>query len=528
MTRRIFTETISFLLIILFVYAAASKLLDYQKFTIQVGQSPLLTRFANVIPPIVIVSEILTSALLILPRFRSRGFLCAFFLMSSFSVYISVLLGFSDYVPCSCGGILENLGWAEHLIFNMVFALVSLVGVAFTYSSSNSGLHSTAYSAIRRKPAMMIAICFAMSIAVVLMLFIISGVGKEQRNNFLRNFVSTPDMVGTPLNTSPKSYYIAGGTSHTLYLANQVADFDLLVVNIANLDTQHVRLSVDGIALENLPSLKVTVDSPYVYVVNGILPIALRGNTHNWKAERYLHESAYFVESVPIGPGSLAIRSLSSITNEHVLGVETTNPPEVRLVPGLLEKQIDGIFCTDGMLHYSKALGCLVYVYFYRNQYLCMDTAMHLLYRGRTVDTVSRAKLKVSTISSDGMATLSSPPFTVNRSSCVSGKWLYVNSALMARNEDQQAFAVHSVIDVYDIEAGAYGFSFYVPRYKNNRMTGFRVFGDKLVARYKEVILVFDIDFDISRGKEFTGKTSLKATGWNHHLAGAGVSIENL
>lgn len=129
MKRKLAIEIISFLFILLFIYAALNKLIDYQKFVIQVGQSPLLTGFGNSIPWMVIVLEILTAVTLMIPAFRLIGFFAAFSLMTMFTTYIIVVLNFSPYLPCSCGGVLERLGWTEHLIFNVAFLLLALTGI---------------------------------------------------------------------------------------------------------------------------------------------------------------------------------------------------------------------------------------------------------------------------------------------------------------------------------------------------------------------------------------------------------------
>lgn len=46
-TKNIILETVCLLLVLLFVYAAISKLLDFENFRIQLGQSPLLSAFAG-------------------------------------------------------------------------------------------------------------------------------------------------------------------------------------------------------------------------------------------------------------------------------------------------------------------------------------------------------------------------------------------------------------------------------------------------------------------------------------------------
>lgn len=136
MKRKIAIEIISFLFILLFIYAALNKLADYQKFVIQIGQSPLLTGFGDTIPWMVISAEIVTAVLFVIPTFRLAALFCSLCLMAMFTTYIFAILNFSSYVPCSCGGILENLGWTDHLVFNLCFVLLALVGIVLQANES--------------------------------------------------------------------------------------------------------------------------------------------------------------------------------------------------------------------------------------------------------------------------------------------------------------------------------------------------------------------------------------------------------
>jgi uncharacterized membrane protein YphA (DoxX/SURF4 family) len=139
MKRKIAIEIIAFLFILLFTYASFNKLLDYQKFTIQIGQSPLLTGFGGSIPWMVITVELLIAVLLAIPRFRLFAFFGAFSLMVMFTAYIVAILNFSSYIPCSCGGVLAKLGWTEHLYFNSVFAVLGLAGIVLEFRERNAG-----------------------------------------------------------------------------------------------------------------------------------------------------------------------------------------------------------------------------------------------------------------------------------------------------------------------------------------------------------------------------------------------------
>lgn len=144
MKRKLALEILSFLFILLFVYAAFNKLMDYQKFTVQIGQSPLLTGFGNTLPWMVIAIELIIAVLLMLPRFRLIAFFAAFSLMTMFTAYIIAILNFSPYVPCSCGGVLENMGWKDHLIFNGVFVALGLAGIILqAHASGDTALRTT-------------------------------------------------------------------------------------------------------------------------------------------------------------------------------------------------------------------------------------------------------------------------------------------------------------------------------------------------------------------------------------------------
>ena len=129
MTRKIAVDIVVFSYILLFVYAALTKLLDYQKFVVQLGQSPILTNYAQVLAVVVPFIELGISLMLIFPKTRLKGLYAAFGLMVIFTTYIVLASRFSDYVPCSCGGVLEGMTWTQHLIFNTVFVLLALIGI---------------------------------------------------------------------------------------------------------------------------------------------------------------------------------------------------------------------------------------------------------------------------------------------------------------------------------------------------------------------------------------------------------------
>lgn len=122
-------ETIRLSFILLFVYTAASKFIDYENFRAVIGQSPLITRFAPILAIVVPVAEIVIALLLVIPRYRRAGLYASFAVMTLFTVYIIVLLTLSEKIPCSCGGVISQMSWTQHLYFNIVFMLLALLGM---------------------------------------------------------------------------------------------------------------------------------------------------------------------------------------------------------------------------------------------------------------------------------------------------------------------------------------------------------------------------------------------------------------
>jgi uncharacterized membrane protein YphA (DoxX/SURF4 family) len=127
----LFSDVISGLFILLFSYAAISKLSDFQRFQVELGKSPLLAPFVNWIIWLIPTFEILIAVFLVVKKLQLAALYAAFSLMVIFTAYIITILNFSEYIPCSCGGLLQHMSWQQHLIFNLVFIGLGCLGVLF-------------------------------------------------------------------------------------------------------------------------------------------------------------------------------------------------------------------------------------------------------------------------------------------------------------------------------------------------------------------------------------------------------------
>lgn len=120
----------SALLILLFIYAAGSKLLSFPAFRGQLYNQSFPHGLADVLVYALPALELLAVCLLLFRRTQMAGLLLSLYLMLVFTGYIAlVLLHFWNRVPCSCGGILSHMGWGSHLAFNLVFTAIALAAI---------------------------------------------------------------------------------------------------------------------------------------------------------------------------------------------------------------------------------------------------------------------------------------------------------------------------------------------------------------------------------------------------------------
>jgi len=67
--------------------------------------------------------------MLAIKQWRLVAMYAAFTLMMIFTSYIIAILQFSEFIPCSCGGILQSMSSNQHMFFNMMLIVLSSFGI---------------------------------------------------------------------------------------------------------------------------------------------------------------------------------------------------------------------------------------------------------------------------------------------------------------------------------------------------------------------------------------------------------------
>ena len=119
----------SYVIIFLFTYTSVSKLIDHVAFESTLLQSPVIRHYAIFASWFIPVIELFVVALLLFQRSRQVGLLASLALMISFTVYIGYMLLFIPHLPCSCGGVLQQLSWPNHILFNIAFIILIIAAL---------------------------------------------------------------------------------------------------------------------------------------------------------------------------------------------------------------------------------------------------------------------------------------------------------------------------------------------------------------------------------------------------------------
>ncbi len=456
-----FVYTVALLYILLFSYAAMSKLLDFQNFQIQLGQSPLLSAFAASVSVAVPVAEFILVLLLMFKKSRLIGLYGSFVLMTMFSAYIVIILNFSSFTPCSCGGILEKMSWTQHLIFNIVFVVIAAIAVIV--QSATRGTYG------------FLTMLFTSGIVVITVLFLMSEDIIQHRNNFVRRL---PEQFPQEhdIDLGFNSYYFAGTANGKIYLGNVTAPLLLTEIDAA---LQHKKEIVVKLNNLNFPfrALHLNVYPKYFFASDGTVPVIFRGETGQWSAQQQHRITPRFTNPVFTDSVATAFRT-DKPNGENILGAYSQSANNLILNPSLLQKQIDGVFDTDGMLNYDPFTNQLVYTYYYRNQYIVTDTNLKLKYRGNTIDTISKARIKLAYNAARNETKMAAPPVYVNRQAFAYKGLLFVNAASMGKFEDAKMWKQASLVDVYDLKNRSYIVSFYVYNVDGERLSHFTLQGN--------------------------------------------------
>ena len=473
---------ISYLYVLLFVYTSVSKLLEFNYFRTQLGQSPVFAAIADPVSYGVIIAELVISVLLVGEKTRRTGLLLAFALMIMFTAYIIIILNFATFVPCSCGGFIESLNWTEHLIFNIAFILLAIVALYLILTPVKIIRFLSGLSALA-----------VLGAATVVIAYLWSDNQTERNNAFVRKYIPHGLEKEGEYTLGSNSYYLAGVDDRKIYLGNYNAPLYIKVVDNKLEHEDNFRVEIDNTDLP-FKRVRIRVISPFFFLGDGTVPVLFRGDTSDWKANTFSSDDAYFLQYLPTDSAEIIISTTSTQTRSNALGrlSKTNDSVHLTLNTSILVTQVNGTFDTDGIL-LSNGVDRVVYVYHYRNAFEVADTKLKYVYTGKTIDTISRVQLDVAFYEKENQYSIGGRSIMVNKAAACYGDFLFIHSDRLGKFESEEILRSAGILDVYNFKERKYLHSFYFYHQPREKIRDFLVYEDRIIALVGDRLWVYRI-----------------------------------
>lgn len=125
-----FIIIISILLIIMWAYAAISKLIELEQFKQSLATQVFPPWIGKILVWVLPIVELGIVALLLFKNTQIIGMYASFAMMLLFTLYVGgAVYNIYERHPCACGGLFAKLGWKKHFRVNVFFMLLSMIGI---------------------------------------------------------------------------------------------------------------------------------------------------------------------------------------------------------------------------------------------------------------------------------------------------------------------------------------------------------------------------------------------------------------
>ncbi|UJF28796.1 tellurium resistance protein TerC [Kaistella sp. 97-N-M2] len=479
----------SYFFTLLFVYAAFSKLLDFENFQTQMAQSPLLSAYAGWASIGILALELMTVLLLVWDKTRRVGLYASFGLMTAFTLYIYLILNYAENIPCSCGGIFEKMSWDQHLLFNITGVLLALLGIVFIRKEDARGWIRSAVATV---------LTAVVSGGSIIALFFSSEYLMKRENAFIRRFPQHPVTEERTFDVKVNSYYFAGFDRNYLYLGNLTSPFRLRKINF-QLNAERTMFIKPKMTVQFHQPPRLHVMNQHFFFYDGSAPVIYRGKTDAPEAELLMYKNAYFNQLVVLDSAHFAFRTIVPQSKHFAVGTLGFNSQQGMIIhKNFLPGKVSSLFETDGQLLTDPVNQDVVYLYSYQNRY---TVGNRYLQKTQTYNTIVKAGLqhmKYRTMK-NGDKRLETPPLKLSGTAAVYGNVLFTVSALMGRYEPRKAWKEANIVDMYSTAGQEYLGSIYLYHHGQGKITDMVITGDYLFVLRDALITRYRLNTAITK-----------------------------
>jgi hypothetical protein len=124
--RLIILETMTCLLVLLWLCTGLDKLVDYKSYWHSMYLQIFPRSVLKIMVPAVPIVELCAGLLFFRPKWREYAYVSSLLLLVSFTIYVALIyFGYFPKRPCACAGLFEKMSWGQHLIVNTCLSIIA-------------------------------------------------------------------------------------------------------------------------------------------------------------------------------------------------------------------------------------------------------------------------------------------------------------------------------------------------------------------------------------------------------------------
>lgn len=327
------------------------------------------------------------------------------------------------------------------------------------------------------------------SVSIVLVLFAAVAPQPELSNGFSRKWTAVSILPDAVLDLGYNSFYFGGYQHDQIFLGNRTSP--LFVVKCrGNLrdTTEHIISNLSPSVGSNCIFME---EDGTFFLCDRITRHVYSGNVNELRVTNTDSIKTGTDLIYPVSTGSYLLRSFGHNPVRYHLSKQENGL--VRTDTTIIKNGENALFTSDGLLIANETRSQFIYSYFYRNQFLFLDSNLKVLNTVRTIDTNFTAKLHLTSIKDGQAITISGKPKVINTTTCLHDSLLYIYSKLKADNQSDSSYRASNNIDVYNIFTGAYVGSVALPRYKKAQISSLQIYESKLYVIAGRYLLRYPI-----------------------------------
>jgi hypothetical protein len=151
--RLIILETMTCLLVLLWLYTGLDKLVDYKSYWHSMCLQIFPRSVLKIIVPVVPIVELGIGLLFFRPKWRGYAYVSSLLLLVSFTIYVALIyFGYFPKRPCACAGLFEKMSWGAAPYCQYLSVHYSILGTDAS-PEKKGGVGQSINQIINQRPA---------------------------------------------------------------------------------------------------------------------------------------------------------------------------------------------------------------------------------------------------------------------------------------------------------------------------------------------------------------------------------------